>query len=188
MVSPDIGIYAPLSVANHHFPDSDFGLCSMDKSSGSAWGKRILIFVTKFLAVSLPLFALWIVGGYFYILPVLSVAEFFVQILGLQVSGLPMSLDIFSSPIPFISLMVITKHLEFRKRLSKIVIGLLILFLWHLAASMGLYLMMIDHQVISSKAILYATFKTFLYIFNLTLPFLLWFFFFGKKRIKAAIL
>jgi hypothetical protein len=160
----------------------------MDKNNRSAWGKRLLIFIAKFLLVSLPLFALWMLGGYFYIFSVLFVAKFFVQILGLQVSGLPMSLDIFSSTIPFISLMVITKHLKFRKRLSKVAIGLLILFLWHLVASFSLYLMMTDSEVISSKIILSTSFRTFLYILNLILPFLLWFFFVGKNRIKAAIL
>jgi len=148
-----------------------------------------LIFIAKFLAVSLPLFALWKAGGYFYIFSVIFVAKFFVQILGLQVSGLPMSSDILSSLIPFISLMVITKHLKFRKRLSKAVIGLSILFLWHLVAPFALYLIMIDdYEVVSSKTILSTSFWTFLYIFNLTLPFLLWFFLVGKNRIKAAIL
>ena len=160
----------------------------MDKSSGSAWGKKVLIFIAKFLGVSLPLFALWMVGGYFYIFPVLLVARSLVQIFGLQVSRLPMALDIFSSIIPFISLMVITKRLKLQKRLSKVGIGLLILFLWHIVASVGLYLMMADNGVTSSTRILSASYKTFLYIFNLTLPFLLWFFLVGKNRIKAAIL
>ena len=160
----------------------------MDKSSGSAWGKKVLIFIAKFLGVSLPLFALWMVGGYFYIFPVLLVARSLVQIFGLQVSRLPMALDIFSSIIPFISLMVITKRLKLQKRLSKVGIGLLILFLWHIVASVGLYLMMADNEATSSKTILSASYKTFLYIFNLTLPFLLWFFLVGKNRIKAAIL
>jgi hypothetical protein len=160
----------------------------MDKSGGSAWGKRLLIFIAKFLGVSLPLFALWMVGGYFYIFPVLLAARSLVQFLGLQVSGLPMALDIFSSTIPFISLMVITKGLKLPKRLSKVGIGLLALFLWHIVASVGLYLMMADNEVTSSKTILSASYKTFLYILNLTLPFLLWFFLVGKNRIKAAIL
>lgn len=160
----------------------------MDKSSSSAWGKRVLIFIAKFLGVSLPLFALWMVAGYFYIIPVLFVAKSLVQIFGLQVSGLPMALDIFSSTIPFISLMVITKGLKLPKRVSKVGIGLLILFLWHIVASVGLYLMTADNEVASSKRILSASYKTFLYIFNLTLPFLLWFFLVGKNRIKAAIL
>ena len=160
----------------------------MDKSSGSAWGKRVLIFIAKFLGVSLPLFALWMVGGYFYIFPVLLAAKSLVQIFGLRVSGLPMALDIFSSTIPFISLMVITRGLKLPKRLSKVGIGLLILFLWHIVASVGLYLMMTGNEPTSSKIILSASYKTFLYIFNLTLPFLLWFFLVGKNRIKAAIL
>jgi hypothetical protein len=160
----------------------------MDKSSGSAWGKKVLTFTVKFLAVSLPLFALWMIGGYFYIFPVLFVAKSLLQVFGPQVSGLPMALDIFSSTIPFVSLMVITKGLKLRKRLSKVAIGLLILFLWHIIASVALYLIMADNELTSSKTIWFASYKTFLYIFNLTLPFLLWFFLVGRNRIKAAVL
>jgi len=129
------------------------------------------------------------VGGYFYIFSVLFVAKSSVQILGLRVSGLPMSLDIFSSPIPFISLMVITKGLKFRKRLSKTAIGLLVLFSWHFAATMILYLILTGQsQVPLWKSVLLPSFRTFLYIFNLVLPFLLWFYLLGKTRIKKAVL
>jgi len=161
----------------------------MDKTNRSAWGKRLLIFIAKFLLVSLPLFGLWIGWGYFYVYPVLSIAKSFVQIFGLPGSDPPVPFDICSSPIPFISLMVITKHLKFQKRLSKVVIGLLILFIWHLVASVALYLTMTDdNKLILPQPFLFTAFITFLYIFNLTLPLLLWFFFVGKNRIKAVIL
>jgi hypothetical protein len=161
----------------------------MDKGNRSTSGKKLLIFIAKFFVVSLPLFGLWIGWGYFYVYPVLSVAKSSVQIFGLSGSNPPVSFDICSSPIPFISLMVITKHLKFRKRLSKVVIGLLILLVWHLVACIAFYLTMTDDsKLMLPQPVWFTAFITFIYIFNMTLPFLLWFFFVGKNRIKTAIL
>ncbi|UCB51768.1 MAG: hypothetical protein JSV10_07205, partial [Candidatus Zixiibacteriota bacterium] len=103
--------------------------------------------------------------------------------------GLPVGLDLFSSLIPFISLMVISKGVKIRQRLSKIGIGLLVLFSWHFAATMILYLILIGQsQAPVWRSVLLPSFRTFLYIFNLVLPFLLWFYFLGKTRIKKAVL
>ncbi len=100
-----------------------------------------------------------------------------------------MSLDLFSSPIPFISLMVISKGVKLRQRLSKIGIGLLVLFSWHLVATMILYLIITGQSELAVwKSVLLPSFRTFLYIFNLVLPFLLWFYFLGKTRIKKSVL
>jgi len=189
VVSRDISIYAPLLVADHHFPDSALGVCSMDKTNRSTWGKKVLIFIAKFLLVSLPLFVLWLVVGYFYISAVLLIVKSSVAIFGQKLPGLPMSLDLFSSPIPFISLIVITKGIKLQQRLFKMGIGLLILFSWHLVATMFLYLIVTgDSQLAIWKSVLLPSFRTFLYIFNLVLPFLLWFYLLGKTRIKRAIL
>lgn len=161
----------------------------MDKTSRPAWARKLLIFFAKFLLVSLPLFVLWMVGGYFYISTVLFFVKSSVGVLGQQLPGLPMSLDLFSSPIPFVSLMIISKGVKLRQRLAKIGIGLLVLFSWHFVATMLLYLIIAGQSEFAIwKSVLLPSFRTFLYIFNLVLPFLLWFYFLGKTRIKKAVL
>ena len=161
----------------------------MDKTNRSTWGKKVLIFIAKFLLVSLPLFVLWLVVGYFYVSAILLFVKSSLVIFGQRLPGLPMSLDLFSSPVLFISLMIITKGVKLRQRLSKLGIGLLVLFSWHLVATMILYLIVTgDSQVSIWKSVLLPSFRTFLYIFNLVLPFLLWFYLLGKTRIKRAIL
>jgi hypothetical protein len=160
----------------------------MVKSSGSAWGKRLVIFIAKFLAVSLPLFTLWVLWGYFYVYPVSFLANSFVRILGFSLSRPPVPFDTCSSLIPFISLMTITGRQRIGKRFFGIAVGLLSLFLWHLAASMMLSLVTGDYQLKPSAITLSTALIACLYIFNLTLPFLLWFFLVGKNRITAAIL
>ena len=161
----------------------------MDKTSRTTWARKLLIFFAKFLLVSLPLFVLWMVGGYFYISTVLFFVKSSVGVLGRQLPGLPMSLDLFSSPVPFVSLMIISKGVKLRQRLSKIGIGLLVLFSWHLVATMILYLILTGQsQTPVWRSVLLPSFRTFLYIFNLVLPFLLWFYFLGKTRIKKAVL
>jgi hypothetical protein len=162
----------------------------MDKANRSTWARKLLIFFAKFLLVSLPLFAVWMVGGYFYISGVFFFVKSLADILGEQLPGLPLSLDLFSSPIPFISLMVITKGIKLRQRLSKIVIGFLVLFAWHSVATMILYLIITGGGDGEGfwKTVLEPSFRTFLYFSNLVLPFLLWFYFLGRTRIKKAIL
>ena len=161
----------------------------MDKTNRTTWARKLLIFFAKFLLVSLPLFVLWMVGGYFYISTVLFLVKSSVGVLGRQLPGLPMGLVLFGSPVSFISLMVISKGVKLRQRLSKIGIGLLVLLSWHLVATMILHLILTGQsQAPVWKSVLLPSFRTFVYIFNPVLPFLLWFYFLGKTRIKKAVL
>ena len=189
MVSRCVGVHASLSLASSHFSDGLTGLHSMDKTTRSAWGKRLLIFAGKFLLVSFPLFIIWGRWGDRYAFQVTSAVVFFVDFLGLPVSELEIPIEIFTSSIVFISLMLISRGVSLLPRLSKMIFGLITLFLWQTVANLALcFLQVSDYQSPLYRMVLTPSLGTFLIVFNIALPFLLWFLLIGKKRVKAAIL
>ena len=161
----------------------------MGKNVRSPWAKKLLIFAARFLVVSALLFILWFGGGMWYVYPMVSAARFLVRILGMPDSNLLISVGLFASLIPFISLMVISKGIKLPARLRKILVGLLVLCAWHLVGIIVLHLIAVcDYKSAFWKMVLAPSFVTLLHIFNVVLPFLLWFYFLGKTRIKKAIL
>lgn len=135
--------------------------------------EKLWVFIAKFVAVSLILFALWYWKGQTYYIKILDGFLSFVLItlFGLNIEYFSYPVDIFNNLNPFVSLMIITKEMKFKKRMSKLGWGLLILILWHIILSQAIYFLHDQYQVTSK---LYEKLSIPLYLFSETLPFLLW--------------
>ena len=142
--------------------------------------EKLWVFIAKFVAVSLILFALWYWKGQTYYIKFLDGFLNFVLItlLGLNIEYFSYPVDIFNNLNPFVSLMIITKDMKFKKRMSKLGWGLLILILWHIILSQAIYFLHDQYQVTSK---LYEKLSVPLYLFSQTLPFLLWILFAQKQ-------
>jgi len=130
------------------------------------------IFILKVLALSLILYILWYWKGESYYFSVLK--NFLMHLfrtLGISIRGFGYPTSIFNNLIPFISLMLVTKDIQFKSRISKLVIGLLILIGGHILLSIGISLLNQDNQ--TPSAFNYKLSAS-LYLFSETLPFLLW--------------
>jgi hypothetical protein len=135
--------------------------------------EKLWVFIAKFVAVSLILFALWYWKGQTYYIKILDGFLSFVLItlFGLNIEYFSYPVDIFNNLNPFVSLMIVTKDMKFKKRMSKLGWGLLILILWHIILSQAIYFLHDQYQVTSK---LYEKLSIPLYLFSETLPFLLW--------------
>ncbi len=131
------------------------------------------MFIAKFVGVSLILFVLWYWKGQDYYIKILDSFLTFVLITisGIDIEYFSYPVDIFNNLIPFVSLMIITRYMKFKKRMSKLGWGLLILVLWHIVLSQAIYFLHDQYQRTSE---LYEKFSVPLYLFSETLPFLLW--------------
>jgi len=95
--------------------------------------KRIILFTLAFAALTLALTWLWLAGGNaFYGLTMQPVAREINEWLGLDGPG-TMLRNRFINMVPFVSLMLITPRLSFRRRVGGLIIGLLVLVASHLA-------------------------------------------------------
>jgi len=142
--------------------------------------EKLWVFIVKFVAVSLTLFALWYWKGQTYYIKILDGLLTFVLITlsGLDIEYFSYPVDIFNNLIPFVSLMIITRDMKLRQRISKLGWGLLILILWHIILSQAIYLL---HDQYQRAAELYEKLSVPLYLFSETLPFLLWILFARKQ-------
>lgn len=142
--------------------------------------EKLWVFIAKFLLVSLPLFALWYWKGQTCYIKILDGFLTFVLItlFRLNIEYFSYPVDIFNNLIPFVSLMIITKDIKFKKRMSKLGWGLLVLILWHIVLSQAIYLLHDQYQRASE---LYEKLSVPLYLFSETLPFLLWILFAQKQ-------
>jgi hypothetical protein len=134
--------------------------------------EKLWLFIGKFVLVSIPLFALWFWRGEGWYLEFLrqSLTLLLVKIAGLNVLCFPAPKPILINLIPFVSLMIITKGIKPKIRLSQIAQGLLILVVWHMILTEGVYLLL-DCQATSPA---YEKLSVPLYLFSGTLPFILW--------------
>jgi hypothetical protein len=147
--------------------------------------EKLWIFIVKFLGVSLALFAFWFWKGeflYFQIFwhPVKS----FYDTIGLEVIILPLLVPLFTNLLPFLSLMIITRGIDLKERLPKLGYGVLIIFGWHVFLSWAMYQMHGQAQEPSSFVI---KANLVIYLFNFSLPFLLWIIFAGKQLKELLI-
>ncbi len=135
--------------------------------------EKLWVFIAKFVGVSLVLFVLWYWKGQDYYIKILDSFLTFVLITisGIDIEYFSYPVDIFNNLIPFVSLMIITRYMKFKKRMSKLGWGLLILVLWHIVLSQAIYFLHDQYQRTSE---LYEKFSVPLYLFSETLPFLLW--------------
>lgn len=148
--------------------------------------EKLWIFITKFLVVSLIFFALWHWKGQTFYVSILDATLKFVLItlLGFKIKFFSYPVDIFNNLIPFVSLMLITKEIKFKKRMTKLGWGLLILILWHIVLSESIYFLHDQYEKTSS---LYEKFSVPLYLFSETLPFILWILF-ARKQVAGLFL
>jgi hypothetical protein len=138
--------------------------------------EKLWIFILKFVLVSVPLFALWYWKGEDHYLVILNYTLTFllIKIAGFNLQYFPAPKDIFNNLIPFISLMIITRGILFKKRMLGLAEGLLILICWHMILTEIVYLMGVESPV-------YEKFSVPLFLFSETMPFLLWMIFTRKQ-------
>ncbi len=138
--------------------------------------EKLWIFIIKFVLISFPLFVLWYWRGEDYYLVLLDHVLTFllIKIAGLNLEYFPAPKDIFNNLIPFVSLMVITRGILYKKRLLWLAEGLLILIGWHMILTEIVYIMGVESPI-------YVKFSVPLYLFSETMPFLLWVLFARKQ-------
>jgi hypothetical protein len=141
--------------------------------------EKLWIFIAKFLGVSLVLFGLWYWKGQDLYISLLddSLYFFFYTLLGIS-SDFSFPKDIFNNLIPFVALMIITRGMKFKTRISKLGWGLLILILEHIILSKVIYLLYPGPGMESKW---YEKVSVPLYLFSESLPFLLWLIFCRKQ-------
>jgi len=141
--------------------------------------EKLWLFIAKFLLVSLPLFVLWYWKGQDLYISILDDSLYFFlhTLLGVN-SDFTFPKDIFNNLIPFVSLMVITSGMKFKKRVTKLGWGLLILILAHVVLSKLIYLLCPEPGVVSRW---YEKLSVPFYLFSEALPFLLWILFARKQ-------
>jgi amino acid transporter len=142
--------------------------------------EKLWIFIAKFVAVSLILFTFWYWKGQSYYIKILdtTLTSVLITLLGFNIEYFSYPADIFNNLIPFVSLMIITRHIKFKKRMSQLGWGLLILILWHIILSQAIYFL---HDQYQRESPLYEKLSVPLYLFSETLPFLLWILFARKQ-------
>lgn len=148
--------------------------------------EKLWVFIAKFVVVSLILFAFWYWKGQSYYIKILDgfLTVVLINLLGLNIEYFSYPVDIFNNLLPFVSLMIITRDIKFKKRISKLGWGLLILILWHIVLSQAIYLLHDQYQKASE---LYEKLSVPLYLFSESLPFLLWILFVRKQVAELFI-
>jgi len=134
--------------------------------------ERPAIFILKVLALSIFLYILWYWKGESYYLSFFE--DFLYHLswaLGIRKGGLPYPGYLLSNLIPFISFMLITRDIGFKRRILKLAIGVLILIGCQILLAIVVYLFFLDSLTPSP---LYYKLSVLLYAFSQTLPFFLW--------------
>jgi len=148
--------------------------------------EKLWLFVLKFIVISIPLFALWHWKGQDWYLVLLNhlLTLLLIEIAGFNILYFPAPVDIFNNLIPFVSLMIITKEIKLKARLSRLALGLLILIVWHMILTEAVYLLHEGYQITSEA---YEKLSVPLYLFSETLPFVLWIIF-ARKQVAGLFL
>ncbi len=148
--------------------------------------EKLWLFTVKFILISAPLFALWHWKGQDWYLVCLDwfLKLLLIKIAGFNIQFFPWPVDIFNNLIPFISLMIITRDINLKTRLSQLAWGLLILIVWHMILTEAVYLLH-DEYGVPSK--IYEKLSVPLYLFSETLPFVLWILF-ARKQMTGLFL
>ena len=101
--------------------------------------KPALLFLAKFVCLTAPFIWLWqIVGLRVYHALYSPIASMIYEWLGYEAIATP-ARDRYINFIPFLTLMVLTPKLSTRRRLGGTAIGLVVLFLMHIAANLTAY-------------------------------------------------
>jgi hypothetical protein len=155
--------------------------------------EKLWLFIVKFVLASALVFAFWRLTGAlegtggsarssepgWYLVFLNHVMSFLlIKLAGFNIQYFPAPKPILLNLIPFVSLMIITREIELKTRLSRLVWGLLILIGWHMVLTMAVYLLH-EGYGITSKA--YEKLSVPLYLFSGTLPFILWILFASKQ-------
>lgn len=134
--------------------------------------EKLWLFIAKFLGVSLVLFVLWFWKGEFVYFQIFwQLAGSFYRAFGINVVILPLIVPLFTNLLPFLSLMIITRGISLKERLSKSGYGVLIIFGWQIFLSWAMYEMQGKTQTPTSFAL---KGSLVIYMLNYSLPFLLW--------------
>jgi hypothetical protein len=98
--------------------------------------KPALLFLTKFVCLTAPFVWLWQIGGLSAYHALYSpVADAIYGWLGFEGVATP-ARDRYINLVPFLALMVLTPNLSTRRRLGGIAIGMVILFMMHIAVNL----------------------------------------------------
>ena len=98
--------------------------------------KPALLFLAKFVCLTAPFVWLWQNGGLSVYYALYSpIAEAIYEWLGFEGVATP-ARDRYINLVPFLALMVLTPNLSTRRRLGGIAIGMLILFMMHIAVNL----------------------------------------------------
>ncbi len=148
--------------------------------------EKLWVFIAKFLGVSLVLFAFWFWKGEFLYFQVFwhPVKDLY-DGLGIEVFILPILVPLFTSLLPFLSLMIITREISFKERLSRLGYGALIIFGWHVFLCWAMFQM---HGKTQNPSLFATKLTLVIYLINYSLPFLLWIIFCREQLRKLFIL
>jgi hypothetical protein len=98
--------------------------------------KPALLFLAKFVCLTAPFVWLWQIGGLSAYHALYSpIAEAIYECLGFEGVATP-ARDRYINLVPFLALMVLTPNLSTRRRIGGIAIGMLILFMMHIAVNL----------------------------------------------------
>jgi hypothetical protein len=160
--------------------------------------EKLWLVVVKFILVSALLFVLWhLTGalehggtsmtpgepGWYLMFLNYALSFLLIKIASLNILCFPAPKPMLINLIPFISLMIITRGIRLKARILQIVGGLLILIVWHMILTVTVYLLL-DCRGTSPA---YEKLSVPLYLFNGTLPFLLWILF-ARKQVTGLFL
>ena len=155
--------------------------------------EKLWLFIVKFILVSLILFFFWYLSGAlerrgtltsseepgWYIMLLNYILSFLlIKLAGFNIQYFPVPKPVLLNLIPFISLMIITREIKLKTKLTKLLLGLLILIGWHLVMTMAVYLLHEEYHIPSQA---YEKLSVPLYLLSGTLPFILWILFANKQ-------
>ena len=146
--------------------------------------EKLWVFIAKFLGVSLILFAFWFWKGEFFYFQIFwhPVKDLY-NGLGIEVIVLPLLVPLFTNLLPFLSLMLITREMNLKERLSRLGYGALIIFGWHVLLCWAMYQM---HGKTQNPTLFASKLTLVIYLLNYSLPFMLWMIF-ARKQLRKFL-
>ena len=146
--------------------------------------EKLWVFIAKFLGVSLILFAFWFWKGEFFYFQIFwhPVKDLY-NGLGIKVIILPLLVPLFTNLLPFLSLMLITREMNLKERLSRLGYGALIIFGWHVLLCWAMYQM---HGKTQNPTLFASKLTLVIYLLNYSLPFMLWMIF-ARKQLRKFL-
>ncbi len=155
--------------------------------------EKLWLFIAKFILISALLFVFWhLTGalertgtstpfgepGWYLMFLNYVLSLLLIKLAGFNIQYFPAPKPVLLNLIPFVSLMIITRGIKLKIRVSRLTWGLLILIGWHLVMTMAVYLLHEGYHVPSQA---YEKLSVPLYLFSGTLPFILWILFANKQ-------